>query len=94
MSIHSFKDKLTARVAESETPKGFPADLVRGAFRKLRAIDAAQQLDDLKRPPGNHLEALKGTRNGQHSIRINDQWRICFVWRSDGAHNVEIVDYH
>lgn len=64
------------------------------ALRKLDQLQAAVQLTDLAAPPGNRLEALKGTRKGQHSIRINNQWRICFVWRPDGAHHVEIVDYH
>ena len=92
--IRSFADKLTARVAEKERPKGFPADLVASAFRKLRYLDAATRLDDLRSPPGNRLEALKGDRAGQYSIRINDQWRICLVWKDDGADDVEIVDYH
>ena len=64
------------------------------ARRKLDMIDYAETLNDLRIPPGARLEALKGARKGQHSIRINDQWRICFVWRSDGAYEVEIVDYH
>lgn len=64
------------------------------ALRKLDQLDAAVKLDDLRVPPGNHLEALKGHRKGQHSIRINDQWRLCFVWEANGAHCVEIVDYH
>lgn len=64
------------------------------ALRKLDQMDAALQLDDLRVPPGNRLEALKGERKGQYSIRINDQWRVCFAWKSDGPHNVEIVDYH
>lgn len=92
--IRSFANKLTARIAEKESPKGFPPDLVASAFRKLRYLDAAGRLDDLKVPPGNRLEALKGDRRGQHSIRINDQWRICFVWKDGGAEDVEIVDYH
>jgi proteic killer suppression protein len=92
--IRSFADKLTAKIAERESPKGFPPDLVASAFRKLRYLDAAGRLDDLKVPPGNRLEALKGNRRGQRSIRINDQWRICFVWRDGGAEDVEIVDYH
>ncbi|MBL8600074.1 MAG: type II toxin-antitoxin system RelE/ParE family toxin [Devosia sp.] len=92
--IRSFADKLTARIAERESPKGFPPDLVASAFRKLRYLDAAGRLEDLKVPPGNRLEALKGDRRGQHSIRINDQWRICFVWKDGGAEDVEIVDYH
>lgn len=92
--IRSFADKLTARIAERESPKGFPPDLVASAFRKLRYLDAAGRLEDLKVPAGNRLEALKGDRRGQHSIRINDQWRICFVWKDGGAEDVEIVDYH
>ena len=62
--------------------------------RKLLQLDAAQRLDDVRVPPGNRLEALRGNRKGQHSIRVNDRWRICFIWQADGAHNVEIVDYH
>jgi proteic killer suppression protein len=62
--------------------------------RKLKMIDAAMKLDELRIPPGNRLEALKGSRRGQHSIRVNDQWRVCFRWESDGPHDVEIVDYH
>jgi proteic killer suppression protein len=69
-------------------------NIERVARRKLLQIHAATQLASLRIPPGNQLEALKADRKGQHSIRINDQWRICFVWKSDGAHNVEIVDYH
>ena len=64
------------------------------ARRKLLQLDAADKLDDLRVPPGNRLEVLKGDRKKQHSMRVNDQWRICFVWREDGAHDVEIVDYH
>ena len=66
----------------------------RPARRKLLYLDAAVRLEDLRVPPGNRLEALKGDRAGQHSIRVNDQWRICFVWREDEPHDVEIVDYH
>jgi len=66
----------------------------RVALRKLRMLDAAESLDDLRVPPGNRLERLRGDRQGQHSIRINDQWRICFRWRGGDAHDVEIVDYH
>ncbi|TPW26039.1 type II toxin-antitoxin system RelE/ParE family toxin [Pararhizobium mangrovi] len=92
--IRSFKDKTTETVAKGKCPKGFPADLVKGAVRKLTMIDAAMVLDDLRSPPGNRLEALHGDREGQHSIRINDQWRVCFVWTDAGAENVEIADYH
>lgn len=79
---------------EREGPKGFPADLVRCAVRKLTALEYAKSLDDLRSPPGNHFEALKGDRKGRHSIRINEQWRICFVWTDAGAERVEITDYH
>lgn len=75
-------------------PKGFPADVVTTARRKLAMLDAAVRLDDLRIPPSNRLEALKGDRAGQHSIRVNDQWRVCFVWLDGHAHEVEIVDYH
>ena len=92
--IRSFKDKVTEKVADAQSPKGFPADVVRSAFRKLRFLDAAGELKDLVSPPGNRLEALSGDRAGQHSIRINDQWRICFRWSNGGADEVEIVDYH
>lgn len=71
-----------------------PSDIQRIALRKLTQLSAADSLDDLRVPPGNRLEALKGNRAGQHSIRINDQWRICFVWKDGHAHAVEIVDYH
>ncbi len=74
--------------------KGFPADLIRPAQRKLRYLADAGQLSDLASPPGNRLEALKGDRSGQYSIRINDQWRICFRWTNEGAEDIEIVDYH
>lgn len=92
--IVSIKDKTTAAVIAGKTPKGFPADLLRSAQRKLFMIDRAHALQDLMSPPGNRLEALHGNRAGQHSIRINDQWRVCFSWKDDGPHNVEIVDYH
>ncbi len=74
--------------------KGFPADMVRRAEMKIALIDAAHNLEDLRLPPSNHLEKLRGYRKGQHSIRINDQWRICFKWKSNDAYDVEIVDYH
>ena len=92
--IRSFKDKTTEMVLAGKAPKGFPADIVRAAQRKLFMIDTADALEDLLVPPGNRLEALKGNRKGQHSIRINDQWRICFVWTQAGVEGVEIVDYH
>jgi proteic killer suppression protein len=92
--IKAFKDRTTAAVAQGRSPKGFPADLVKIARRKLAYLNAATDLNDLRVPPANRLEALKGNRRGQHSIRINDQFRICFVWVQDGAEQVEIVDYH
>ena len=92
--IRSFKDSMTEMVASGKAPKGFPADIVRSSVRKLTMIDVAHDLEDLRSPPGNRLEALKGNCAGQHSIRINDQWRICFVWKDGGAEDVEIVDYH
>ena len=92
--IRSYASAMTATVASGKAPKGFPAELLRRAVVKLTLIDNATSLTDLMRPPGNRLEALKGDRAGQHSIRINDQWRICFVWSDNGADQVEIVDYH
>lgn len=92
--IRSLKGRIAESLAAGKRPKGFPADIVARAENKLAMIDAAARLDDLKAPPGNRLEALRGDRRGSHSIRINDQWRICLIWRKDGAHEVEIVDYH
>ena len=92
--IESFRDKRTAAVFRDDLPKGFPADLARVARRKLRLLDAAVRLDDLRTPPGNRLEALSGDRAWQHSIRVNDQWRVCFVWSDGNVRLVEITDYH
>ena len=92
--IRSFKNKTTEAVSSGKSPKGFPSDLVRVAQRKLFMLDNADELDDLRAPPGNRLEALKRDRAGQHSIRINDQFRICFRWVDGGAEDVEITDYH
>ncbi len=92
--IKSFKNALTEAAANGEVRKGFPADLIKVVRRKLAYLDAAMALDDLRAPPGNRLEALKGDRKGQHSIRINDQYRICFVWTAEGPKDVEFVDYH
>lgn len=92
--IESFRDKRTAAVFMDQMPKGFPSDIAKVARRKLRMLDTAMRLDDLRVPPANRLEALSGDRVGQHSIRINDQWRVCFVWADGNAQDVEITDYH
>ncbi len=92
--IRSLKGRIAERLAEGRRPRGFPPGLVDRAKNKLFMIDNAAALKDLASPPGNRLEALKGNRKGQHSIRINDQWRVCFTWENDGAHDVEVVDYH
>lgn len=93
--IQSFADKRTAEVFEGYVPRGLPNDILSRALAKLQIINNSQNLNDLRTPPGNRLEALVGNRAGQHSIRINDQWRVCFVWKDDNhAYEVEIVDYH
>lgn len=92
--IKRFRDRTTEAVFHGESPKGFPSDLVKVARRKLGYLDAANDLRDLRVPPGNHLEALSKDRQGQHSIRINDQFRICFRWTPEGPIDVEITDYH
>ncbi|NIR47054.1 type II toxin-antitoxin system RelE/ParE family toxin [candidate division KSB1 bacterium] len=92
--ISSVKCKETARIFKRQFSKKFPDDIQRAVLRKLRMLNRAKTLKDLRVPPGNRLEALKGNRKGQHSIRINDQWRVCFEWRENDAQNVEIVDYH
>lgn len=92
--IKSFGDRDTERLFGRERIRRYPADLQRTMLRKLVLVDAAEALDDLRVPPGNRLEKLRGDRAGQHSIRINDQWRICFRWLERDAHEVEIVDYH
>ena len=92
--IRSFKGKAAEQVFSRMRRKGLSPTLQRAAHRKLLMLDAAESLDDLRSPPGNRLERLSGGRAGQHSIRINQQWRICFRWRSGNAHDVEIVDYH
>ena len=91
--IHSFTCLDTEALFCSEVVPRFK-NIERVARRKLLQLQASTELASLRVPPGNYLELLKGDRRGQHSIRINDQWRICFVWRGDGAHQVEIVDYH
>ena len=91
--IRSYRDKDTEKFAGGESVRRFQS-FARVAYRKIKSLMAAGALEDLRVPPGNHLEALSGDREGQHSIRINDQWRICFVWNDGGAEAVEIVDYH
>jgi toxin HigB-1 len=92
--IRSFRCPDTERLFRRERPRRFPAVLHARAYRKLVLLHTADRLADLRVPPGNGLEALAGDRAGQHAIRINDQWRICFVWRDGGAERVEVVDYH
>lgn len=92
--IRSYQDKDTQTVAERRRVRSLPDDIQRRAQRKLMILNNATNINDLRVPPGNRLEALSGDRDGQHSIRINDQWRICFVWSDGNAHQVEIVDYH
>jgi toxin HigB-1 len=90
----SFRDTETARIWHGERSRRLPSDIQNIALRKLRLLNGALDLNDLRVPPGNRLEALKSDRAGQYSIRINDQWRICFVWTAGGPRDVEIVDYH
>lgn len=92
--IRSFKGDFAEAAFNGEFPKRFPANLVRIARRKLEAVNAAAALDDLRVPPGNRLHGLTGDRDGQHSIRVNDQYRVCFVWTDGDAYEVELVDYH
>ncbi len=92
--IKSFNCKETEKLFDRETTKKWSPNLKKIGRRKLLIINAATELVDLRVPPGNELEKLKGNRKGQHSIRINKQWRICFKWKSGNAYNVEIVDYH
>lgn len=92
--IKSFADKRTAAIFAGYAVRGLPLQIQRRARAKLLTIDAAKQIDDLRVPPGNRLVALHGDRQGQHSVRINDQWRICLLWRDGEAWDVEIIDYH
>lgn len=92
--IKSFRDRRTAGLYDGVAVKGVPADVLKRAVSKLFLIDTVTRLDDLRVPPGNRLEALSGDRAGQHSIRVNDQWRVCFVWKDGDAHDVEFCDYH
>lgn len=94
MAIVSFKDESLRQLLESRTPRNIPANVAAVLRRKLVVLDAATILDDLRIPPGNRLEALKGNREGQHSIRINDQYRLCFRWTEQGPEDVEFIDYH
>jgi proteic killer suppression protein len=92
--IRSFKGKDADTIWQGIASRRLPPGIQSVARRKLRMLNAAVQIDDLRIPPANRLEALKGSRKGQFSIRINDQWRICFRWKGSDAHDVEIVDYH
>lgn len=92
--IKTFKNKETEAIFQGYVHPNFPQDIIRTAKRKLQMIDAACTLMDLRVPPANRLEVLKGNRSTQHSIRINKQWRICFVWENNNAYDVEIIDYH
>ncbi len=92
--IKTFHCKETKKIWDGAYSSKFPSDIQDRAMRKLRQLNAAIKLEDLKNPPGNNLELLKGNRKGQMSIRINQQWRLCFVWENDGAYEVKIIDYH
>jgi toxin HigB-1 len=92
--IRSFRDRDTERLFRRERVRKLPPDVHRVALRKLVLLDAAESIEDLRVPPGNRLEMLTGDRAGQHSIRINDQWRVCFRWKEGDAEDVEIVNYH
>lgn len=92
--IQSFADRETELIWSGRRSRAFPPDIQATALRKLRLLNQARVLQDLRIPPGNRLEALKGDRTGQYSIRINNQWRICFIWQEGGPSHVEIVDYH
>jgi proteic killer suppression protein len=92
--IRSFADRETESIWNGRSSRVLPGDIQARALRKLRQVDAARTLDDLRNPPGNRLETLRGSRSGQLSIRINDQWRICFHWSDGDATDVEVVDYH
>ena len=92
--IESFRCKETAKIFGREYSLRLPSVIQKVAFRKLRMLHRSSTVEDLRVPPGNRLEALSGNRRGQHSIRINNAWRICFIWRDGNAHDVEIVNYH
>lgn len=92
--IKSFKSQEAEKIYSREGSNKLPKDMQPVALRKLRMINNAKTLNDLRIPPANRLEKLKGNREGQHGIRINDQWRICFIWRGEDAHEIDITDYH
>jgi len=92
--IKSFKCKAAAKIFKGQRSRKFPTDILRRIQMRLDRIDAAMDLNDLQAPPSHRLEALRGDREGQHSIRVNNQWRVCFVWTHTGVLDVEIVDYH
>ena len=92
--IKSFADPETEALFQGQRPRHLPSSVVRQAARKLLVLNAVSVLQELAKPPGNRLEKLKGRRSGQHSIRINDQWRICFTWRDGDAYEVQVTDYH
>jgi proteic killer suppression protein len=92
--ILSFRCEATEKIFRGDKTPDLPADIQKVALRKLQQLDIAKKLDDLRIPPGNRLEPLKSDRKGQHSIRINDKYRICFIWTDSGVENLEIVDYH
>jgi toxin HigB-1 len=92
--IRNFADRETERIWPGQRSRRLPGDMQVAALRKLRMLNQARRLEDLRIPPGNRLEALHGDRVGRHSIRINDQWQICFIWNEGDASDVEIVDYH
>ena len=92
--IRSFRDRETERIYQRTRSRKLPIDIQQSALRKLRMLNRSSTLGDLRVPPANRLEKLRGDRAGQYSIRINDRWRICFTWQKGDAYNVEIVDYH
>jgi toxin HigB-1 len=92
--IRSFSDGNTQKVWELSCPRGISKEMAKAARRKMQILDAAENINDLRVPPGNRLEKLQPPREGQHSIRIDDRYRICFAWSRDGADDVELVDYH
>lgn len=92
--IKTIKCKETKKIYEMENSRKLPMSIHQRAYKKLLMLSNAASIEDLRLPPANHLEKLSGDREGQHSIRINDQWRICFIWRENDAYEVEIVDYH